>query len=267
VSTAPEVRNAFQSREVHETWEAVYRRDRLKQRFHERTLARILRWLDLPPGSRVLDAGCGTGEHTIRLAERGYRCVGVDVSPHVLEQAAERARARGLSAGVDFACEALEGLPYPDRSFDAVHCRGVLMHVPRWERAMAELCRVLRPGGKIALLENNHRCLDVWLVRLARLLRRSESRLVRTPGGLEFWVDRPGEAPLTRVADLGYAVRLLEQHGVHLVKRFATEFWDVGRFPAGLPRRAALSFNRLWFALHLPAGPSSGNALIGEKAA
>jgi ubiquinone/menaquinone biosynthesis C-methylase UbiE len=267
MSTVPDVRNAFQGREVHAAWEAVYRRDRRQQRFQERTLARIVRWLGLPAGSRVLDAGCGTGEHTVRLAELGYRCVGVDVSPRVLWQAAELARARGLGSRIRFQSEALEELPFPDGAFDAVHCRGVLMHVPRWERALAELCRVLRPGGKIALLENNHRCLDLWLVRLARLVRKGESRLVRTAGGLEFWVNRPGEAPLTRVANLRYATRQLEAHGVRLVKRFATEFWDLNRFPAGLPRRAALSFNRLWFALRLPAYPSRGNALIGEKAA
>jgi SAM-dependent methyltransferase len=267
VSTASDLRNVFQGREVHAAWEAVYRRDRRQQRFYDRLLGRIVRWLDLPAGSRVLDAGCGTGEHTVRLAELGYRCVGVDVSPRVLLRAAERARARGQASRIRFHNEGLEALPFPDGAFDAVHCRGVLMHVPRWERALAELCRVLRPGGKIALLENNHRCLDMLLVRLVRLLRKGESRLVRTPGGLEFWVDREGEAPLTRVADLGYTAAQLESHGVRVVKRFATEFWDLNRFPAGLPRRAALGFNRLWFALHLPARPSRGNALIGQKAA
>ena len=55
--------------------------------------------------------------------------------------------------------------------------------------------------------------------------------------------------------------------GVRPVARFATEFWDVYRFAPGLCRNLAIRFNRLWFALRLPAGPSIGNAIIGEKQA
>jgi SAM-dependent methyltransferase len=265
VSTTADLREVFQNQEVHAAWVAVYRRGRALQRFHDRMAARVLRWLALPPRSRVLDAGCGTGEHTLRLAEAGCRCVGVDVSPRVLLRAADQARARGLASRADFACESLEDLPFPDGAFDGVHCRGVLMHIPRWERALAELCRVLRPGGRLVLLENNHRSVETLLVRLGRLVTRSESRLVRTPGGLEFWLDKEGEAPLTRVADLGHVAAKLAGHGVRVVKRFATEFWDLNRFPRGLPRGAALAFNRLWFALRLPAALSLGNAVVGRK--
>jgi hypothetical protein len=91
--------------------------------------------------------------------------------------------------------------------------------------------------------------------------------MVRTPAGLEFWVEKPGQAPLTRVTNLRCVAGRLAEHQVRPVHRFATEFWDVNRFPPGLPRAAAAGFNFLWFVLRLPADPSSVNALVGEKAA
>lgn len=255
----------FQDRQIHAAWESVYRRAPLLQDFYERLRGRIVEKLRLRPGDLVLDAGCGTGEHTLRFAELGYRCLGVDVARTALERATERARQRGLESRVEFACHGLEELPYSDASVDAVHCRGVLMHVPGWDRAVAELCRVLRPGGRIAISENNHRAVEMRLIRLARRFRRGESRLIETAHGPEFWLERAGEAPLTRVANVSCLADRMELHGVHVVQRFASEFWDVNRFPARL-RPAATRFNRLWFSLRLPAWPSMGNVLIGEKA-
>jgi SAM-dependent methyltransferase len=266
VSTTSDLRGVFQNNKIHESWEAVYRRGRSQQRFNERLLARILGQLALPVGSSVLDAGCGTGEHTLRLAGFGFQCVGVDLSRPVLQKAKERARFEGLTARVSFHCNDLAELPFADASFDAVHCRGVVMHIPHWERVIAELCRVLRPGGGLVLVEANDSALASWLVRLVRLVRKGESRMVRTLGGLEFWVTREGEAPLTRVANIRCLTQALLKHGICVKARLATEFFDLNRFPKGLARGAAVLFNRLWFRLGLPAWLSFGNALIGEKA-
>ncbi len=257
---------AFQDKGIHESWQAVYRSG-LQRAFNERLLSRILRRLKLPGNSLVLDAGCGTGEHALRWAEKGYRCVGVDISRAVVRKAEERAAAAGLAEQAIFVCDGLEQLPFGDAYFDAVHCRGVLMHIPRWQQVVAELCRVLRPGGKLVIMEGNHRSVESYLIRLARLARRSESRMVRTPGGIEFHVDREGQAPLSRIANIRALAAELRQHGVRVTARLATEFWDLNRFSGGLPRKAAALFNRMWLALRLPAGLSGGNALIGEKTA
>ena len=101
----------------------------------------------------------------------------------------------GLSDRVTFRSESLETLPFADGTFDAIHCRGVLMHVPRWETALAQLCRVLKPGGKIVLMESNTRAVETCAVRLLRLVRGGRSRMVRTAGGLEFWAEKDG-APM-----------------------------------------------------------------------
>ena len=254
----------FQDGRIHTAWESGYRRGRLQRAFNERLRRRVVRGLRLAPGALILDAGCGTGEHALRFAELGYHCLGVDIARPALEKAEARAHAAGLGARVSFGCQPLEAMPYPDASFHAIHCRGVLMHVPDWERALAELCRVLKPGGRLALLENNHRAVEMALIRLARRFRTGESRVEVTPGGVEFWLDRPGEAPLTRVANVAALSDRLARQGVKVVRRFASEFWDLNRFPA-LLRGAVTVFNHLWLACRLPARWSMGNVLIGEK--
>ncbi len=264
--TIDKVEKAFQGNEVHDTWSSVYRRSALQQALNDQILKRVARWLALPAGSLILDAGCGTGEHTFRLAELGHRCVGVDLSPYTVQRAAERAQARGLGSRVRFIRGSLDQLDFPACHFDAIHCRGVLMHIPQWERAVADLCRVLRPGGKLVILESNHRSVESLLVRLVRLVRRGESRLERTPGGLEFWVEREGQAPLSRVTNLRRLGQELQMHGVRVQRKFATELWDLNRFPNDWPRRLATHLNRLWFALRLPSLLSSGVALLGQKA-
>ena len=183
---------AFQDKEIHEAWETVYRSGQ-QRAFNERLMARILPRLAVPADSLFLDAGCGTGEHTVRLAEHGFRCVGVDISFSVVQKAKDRARAKGLEGRVSFVCDGLEKLPFPDAHFDAIHCRGVLMHIPRWQQVVAELCRVLRPGGKILILESNHKSVEAYLIRLARMVRKGESRMVRARAGSNSWLTGKGK--------------------------------------------------------------------------
>lgn len=259
------LKGTYSQDELHNRWAAVYRGDPLQDTLNEAVAERILEDLDLPSGSRFLDAGCGTGEHTIRIAGHGYPCVGVDISENVLRRAAKKVAASGLAHRVSLVCHALEEIPFADASFDAVHCRGVLMHIPAWGRALANLCRVLKPGGRIVILENNHNSVEAALVMLVRRTQTRGSRLVRTDGGLEFWSEESGRPFLARIANVPALGRQLELHGVRVLKRMATEFWDVGRFPAGVARRGVTRWNQFYFNWGLPAILSSGNAIIGEK--
>ncbi|MCI0355315.1 MAG: class I SAM-dependent methyltransferase [Acidobacteria bacterium] len=263
-STVP-LKDTFESSETHQRWESVYRTHPLLDRLNDQILERLLEIMRPAPGALLLDAGCGVGSHLMRFARRGFQCTGVDISQIVLKQAAENVARSRLGAYVKLSCEALEKLSFADASFDLVHCRGVLMHIPDWKRALGELLRVLKPGGRIALLEANHRAVEARLVRLARRFRQSQSRMQPTADGVEFWSEEGGHPFVHRVANQRVLRQELESRGVRPLGSFAAEFWDVNFFPAGLGRNAAIRFNQLWFALHGPAWLGSGVAIVGEK--
>lgn len=101
-------------------------------------------------GARALDAGCGGGRNAIAMARLGAAEVhGIDIGEKGIDDA--RARAAGLD-NVTFAVASLTEIPYPDAHFDVIWCAGVLMHTADESRVLAELARVLRPGGTIYFL-------------------------------------------------------------------------------------------------------------------
>jgi SAM-dependent methyltransferase len=104
---------------------------------------------ELPAGSSVLDAGCGTGRHTAFLVDKGHDVVGIDSSPEMLALAA----AKVPTARFDLA--ELERIPLPNSSVDAAVCGLVLSHARDIGPAVAELARVLRPGGRL-IVSNPH---------------------------------------------------------------------------------------------------------------
>jgi len=105
--------------------------------------------INIGPGMKVLDVACGTGNTTMPAARAGAAVTGVDIAPNLLEQARSRASQEGLS--VQFDEGDAETLPYPDASFDLVLSMFGAMFAPRPEVVAAELLRVCRPGGAIAM--------------------------------------------------------------------------------------------------------------------
>jgi ubiquinone/menaquinone biosynthesis C-methylase UbiE len=96
---------------------------------------------------RALDLGCGTGVITLALAERGFAVVGVDHSPDMLaiaEQKLERSRAAGKH---ELMTADVRDLPFASDEFDCVTCQGLLHHLEDIRPCIAELARVLKPGG------------------------------------------------------------------------------------------------------------------------
>lgn len=105
--------------------------------------------LALTRGETVLDVACGTGNLTIPAARRGARVTGLDIAPNLLEAARTAAAEAGLDIRFDLGNA--EALPYADESFDTAMSMFGVMFTARPERALAELVRVTRPGGRIAL--------------------------------------------------------------------------------------------------------------------
>jgi SAM-dependent methyltransferase len=112
-------------------------------------------------GKDVLEIGCGTGVHTRLLADAGANVTAVDLTPTAVELTTRRIALAGLRADVREADA--ESLPFADRSFDFVWSWGVIHHSADTTRVLAELARVLRPGGRLALMVYHRTSLTYWL--------------------------------------------------------------------------------------------------------
>ena len=110
----------------------------------------------LPHEPRILDAGCGTGEITSRLAERYPRAdvIGVDIIDSHLDLA--RSRFAALAPRVSFAHQSIYALDAQNASFDLTVCRHVLHSIPHPDKVIAELARVTRPGGYLHLIPEDY---------------------------------------------------------------------------------------------------------------
>jgi len=116
----------------------------------------LIRRYQIPATARILDAGCGTGEGSSRLAELFPRShvIGVDIVDHHLELA--RSRYANLATRLKFEHRSIFELGFLDHSFDLTVCRHVTHSIPHPDRVLAELARVTRPGGYLHLIPEDY---------------------------------------------------------------------------------------------------------------
>jgi arsenite methyltransferase len=115
-----------------------------------------VRYAMLRPGETVLDVGSGGGIDTILAAKRtgpGGRVVGLDVLEEMRERGRRHAAEAGVGAWTEFVRGEMEDIPLPDGSVDVVVSNGVLNLSARKSRALAEILRVLRPGGRTCMAD------------------------------------------------------------------------------------------------------------------
>jgi SAM-dependent methyltransferase len=184
--------------------------------------------LGIAEDQRHLDVAAGTGEPGLtvaRLAPKGH-VVLTDLAPEMLEIAARRARARGITNVETRVCSADE-LPFADASFDSVSVRFGYMFLPDLARATAEFARVLRPGGRL--------CSSVWVKPEENPWTSIAMRAIATEA--ELPPPDPDGPNMFRCAAPGFVGALYEAAGlrdvdewdvgVELVTRSATEYWEM----------------------------------------
>src|SRR5262245_27731483 len=150
-----EVESLLKKSAIHERWWSDYFRNAENQAFYDEAFAHIKRLLKAPPQSVMLDAGCGSCSHSIRLARHGFLVHAVDLSEPVLTKAKLNVSDNRLNQQITIYRANLRALPFKDSTFQYALCWGVLMHIPDLGKAISELVRVLRPAGTLIISENN----------------------------------------------------------------------------------------------------------------
>lgn len=194
--------------------------------------AAYLELVGVAAGARVLDAGCGSGavaRDVARRVGRTGRVVGLDPSPALLAVAAELLEREGLADAIELRLGDARALPFPDADFDVVLAVTTLAHVPGAERAIPELVRVARPGGRVGIFD-----LDADGVILAHPDRALTRRIIAAAADhliVDGWLARRLPAVLAEAGLAAIGVRA---------------FTPVERDPAGFAakmaeRRAAIA--------------------------
>jgi len=113
---------------------------------------RLARMVKAGPADRAIDLACGPGTLALRFARHVRWICGLDLTPAILERARRSAAAEGL-ANLDFAIGDAQALPFADGSLDIAVTSYAFHHFPDPARTMAEMARVIRPGGRVGILD------------------------------------------------------------------------------------------------------------------
>ena len=264
--TREEPKKVLQEMEVHDQWVGHFRSAE-NEPFYDLAFDFIARQFGSDTAQPVVDAGCGTGVKSMHLARRGYKVIGLDISDSILTQAAAAATKAGLQKNIEFRRADLTDIDLPSQTASRMICWGVLMHVPAIEKAVAELSRLIAPGGTLIVSEGNVWSLQATTLRaLKRVFGRKSTEMVATPAGIEFWEDTASGRFMTRQANIPWLIREFERNGLQLEKRHAGQFSEIFTMLPWQPlRRAVHHFNNIWFkAIDLP-GPAFGNLLVLRK--
>ena len=262
-----EVNTTLGEPQYHEEWIRIYRGPELEP-YYGYAFDLADRYFRVTPPGPVLDAGCGTGNHIRHLTQRGYDVVGIDYSAYAIASAQRNLDTLRSGQTVHLEVADLLKLPYQDDTFSRVLCWGVLMHIPSLEQAIAELCRVTAPGGRLVIGEANQNALQVKLTGLVRRVLRKPPRgdYHRTPAGIETWDGPPGNRIVARRANIRWLVNTFQSYGASCIGRHSGELTQIY---ADLNNRHLIRWvhllNRIGYRWLRVPGVAATNILIFEK--
>ncbi|MCI2420641.1 methyltransferase domain-containing protein [Saccharopolyspora sp. K220] len=188
-------------------WDKSARSYDNQMRYFERFLAGDSRnWVCSRASGDVLEVAIGTGLN-LPAYSRDIRLTGIEWSPQMLGIA--RQRARELDVPVEFLEGDAQALPFPDATFDTVVCTFSLCAIPDYKQAIAEMKRVLRPGGQLLLADH-----VASSSGLARLVQKA-AELITVPLGGEHFLRRPKE----QVRAAGFDVERSERFKLGIIER------------------------------------------------
>jgi SAM-dependent methyltransferase len=252
--------------EIHESWETTYRLDQNERSF-ECCFDDIVKVVNQPPQSQALDIGCGICANAIRLARRGYRVTAADYSEAILDPARQNVERNGLSDSINVHREDILELSFPDNEFDLVLCFGVLMHIPKADRALDELVHVAKPDGYLVFEEINRHSPEAGFMRWVwRTFKRAKIQTHTTPAGVEHNCEFEGEQLFWRHVNWEWMVEQMKARSCSLVSRRPGVFSDMHIYARPeILRRAIHGLNRFWIRhVRLPQ-PAYHNLLIFKK--
>lgn len=252
--------------DIHQTWISAYR-NKENEAFFNSAFNKIIKLCSINKQHTVLDAGCGSANHAIRMAKKGYNITAIDFSDSVLKIAQQNLTELELLDNVTLKQEDLTALSFADNSFDIAYCWGVLMHIPDVETAIKELCRVVKPGGYIIVSETNEKSAETFTRRvLAPLASKNNNKTIKTERGIENWYDKGNTKFFVRQSNISWLTKTFLKNNAIRKYRLSGQFSEVyTSFGKPFIRKIIHTFNNFWIKVIRIPQLALGNILIFKK--
>ena len=255
----------FEEKSTVEQWDEDYYHP-IALKLYDWAILDMLHMMEVETGATVLDAGCGPGVHSIRVAKAGHHVCAIDISNMMLSQARQRAEAENVTDKIEFYQKDLTKLDFTDSSFRYVFSWGVIIHIPDAEKALDELARIVKPGGKLALYITNKTAVDHKIESFMRFMARKPlTGLQHLPLGDGIWYDMNDQKLWVWRFETKAIANYLITRGFSLKHCHIGELSEIQRRLRGIPRRFLLRLNNLAYRLNLPTHLATSQLLIFEK--
>lgn len=255
----------FEAKSTVEQWDNDYYHP-IALKLYDWAILDMIEMMEVEKGATVLDAGCGPGVHSIRVAKAGHHVCAIDISDTMLSQARQRAESENVADKIEFYRKDLTQLDFPDNSFRYVFSWGVIIHIQDAEKALDELARIVEPGGKLALYVTNKAAIDHKIESFGRaMMRKPLTDLQHLQLGDGVCYDMNDERLWLWRFDTKTIVDYLSTKGFSLKHCHTGELSEIQRRLGGIPRSFLLRLNNLSYRWNLMARLATTQLLIFEN--